>query len=290
MARVLAISSQVARGAVGLSIVVPALHALGHEVIALPTVILSNHPGHRTSSCFAVEPDQLGAMLDALDANGWLDRLDGVLSGYLPTAAHAEFAVDAIGKVRSRQGGRQVIYLCDPILGDYPKGLYIDARAASAIRDRLLPLADMITPNRFELSWLSNSMPDADADGAAAAAKWTRLAPLDVVATSMPDADPRHMRNIAHGRGIRVEARVRERTGAPHGTGDLFAALLLAARLEGRTLAGALASATAGVDQVLAASAGCDTLANAALPRALTTLPAWPIEQRNGPEHAEPHS
>ena len=46
MARILAISSQVVRGHVGLSAIVPALQRLGHEVLPIPTIILSNHPGH----------------------------------------------------------------------------------------------------------------------------------------------------------------------------------------------------------------------------------------------------
>lgn len=283
MGRILAISSQVARGAVGLSIVTPALQALGHEVIALPTVILSNHPGHRATSGFATDPGQLGTMLDAIEANGWLDGVDGLLSGYLPSAAHVDFAAHAVNRVRKRQDARRVMYLCDPVLGDHPKGLYIDPRAAAAIRDRLLPLADLITPNRFELAWLTGTESDP-------AAGLSLIRGPDVVATSMPDADPRYLRNIAHGQGIRAEARVRERPAAPHGTGDLFAALLLAGRIEGRTLDEALASATAGVDQVLAASGGCDTLAISALPRTLTTTPAWPLERTPVPGRVEPTS
>ena len=84
MPRVLAISSQVARGHVGLGAVVPVLQALGHDVIALPTVLLSNHPGHAHAAGECVGPDQLRRMLDALGANGWLGEIDAVLTGYLP--------------------------------------------------------------------------------------------------------------------------------------------------------------------------------------------------------------
>ena len=154
MARILAISSQVARGAVGLSIIVPALQALGHEVIGLPTVVLSNHPGHAHVAGTRIEAAVLHKMLDALAANGWLQGVDGVLSGYLPTIAHVAFAGEAVARVRAGNMGLKANYLCDPVLGDDPHGLYIDEAAAKAIRDRLIPIADIATPNRFEQSFL----------------------------------------------------------------------------------------------------------------------------------------
>ena len=132
MARILAISSQVARGTVGLSIIVPALHALGHEVIALPTVILSNHPGHAHSAGQPVAPHTLHKMLDALKANGWLTGINAVLTGYLPSIEHVAFAATAIKSAHAANPRKRVMVLCDPVLGDDPKGLYIDARAAAA--------------------------------------------------------------------------------------------------------------------------------------------------------------
>ena len=80
MGRVLAISSQVARGHVGLSAIVPALQALGHEVIALPTILLSNHPGHPRFAGERVAPDLLRRMFDALESNRWLGEIDAVLA------------------------------------------------------------------------------------------------------------------------------------------------------------------------------------------------------------------
>ncbi|MEW5965372.1 MAG: bifunctional hydroxymethylpyrimidine kinase/phosphomethylpyrimidine kinase, partial [Pseudomonadota bacterium] len=153
MARVLAISSFVASGHVGLSAAWPVLSAMGHETIALPTRVLSNHPAHPHSSAHDIPPAALAAMLDALDANGRLAGIDLVLTGYLPLAAYCEVALAAISRIRRQSPAAQV--LVDPILGDDPGGLYIAADAAAAIRDSLLPEADIATPNRFELAWLS---------------------------------------------------------------------------------------------------------------------------------------
>src|SRR5688572_14290127 len=81
MARILALSSHVAFGSVGLTAIVPALQALGHEVVALPTVVLSNHPGYRSHAGEETAPAMLDRMFDSLEANGWLSGIDAVLSG-----------------------------------------------------------------------------------------------------------------------------------------------------------------------------------------------------------------
>lgn len=147
MARVLVISSQVARGSVGLNAVLPALAAYGHEAIALPTVLLSNHPGHGRFAGERIDPTMLGRMVDALDANGWLDEVAAVLTGYLPSAAHVGFAAKALAMVQARNPAARLF--CDPVLGDDPKGLYIAEEAAHALRDALVPLAEFTFPNRF---------------------------------------------------------------------------------------------------------------------------------------------
>ena len=128
MARILAISSQVVRGAVGLSISVPAMQRLGHEVIALPTILLSSHPGYPRVAKISISPQSVSENLRALDENGWLTGVDGVLTGYLPSVAHVGVALDGINRIREHNPAALVV--CDPILGDDPKGLYIDAAAA----------------------------------------------------------------------------------------------------------------------------------------------------------------
>ena len=273
MARILAISSQVARGHVGLSIIVPALQALGHDVVALPSVLLSNHPGHAHVAGTAIDPETLHAMLDALSANGWLSGLDAIITGYLPTTDHVAFACRAVNLVRSASPGRTVPYLCDPVLGDDPKGLYIDARAAAAIRADLTGLADYATPNRFELSFLTGQ----DIRSAPLAFAAGKPGPT-LIATSIPSASQAETLNTLIAPSTHALTRVPLRSNAPHGTGDLFSALFLSAHLDGASDADALSSATAGVDQTLAGSTGSSELQLSALP-ARDRLPApWPIE------------
>ena len=150
MGRILAISSQVARGSVGLSAITAALQRLGHEVVALPTVILSSHLGYPNVAGTKVDVGTLHQMLGALETNGWLAEVDAVLTGYLPSRAHVRFAAEAFARVRAIQP--QSLNFCDPVLGDDPEGLYVDPGAAEAVREELLPIADLVSPNRFELS------------------------------------------------------------------------------------------------------------------------------------------
>jgi pyridoxine kinase len=266
MARVLVISSQVARGHVGLAAIVPALQGLGHEVIALPTVLLSNHPGHGTVAGEQVAPALLRRMLDALAANGWLGEIDAVMTGYLPSAEHVRFAVEAIGRVKAR--ARTVRVLVDPVLGDEGKGLYIDAGAAAAIRDELVGLADVVTPNAFELQWLTGKAVGSVSEAVMAAAGLP--GPL-VLATSVAAGADALSTVLVPKDGDAVACCVPRRFGVPNGTGDFLAALYLGHELRlGVTRASeALALAGAGVDAVIDASRGYDEL------QLMTTRNAW---------------
>ncbi len=279
MARILAISSQVAHGAIGLSAVLPALQALGHEVIALPTILLSNHPGHSRFAGERVAPDLLRRMLDALEANGWLAGIDAVLTGYLPSVEHVALARDAVERLTAKRSG--LLYLCDPVLGDDPKGLYIEPAAADAILGQLVPLAGALTPNRFELSFIT---------GRPIISAMTALEALDalgrttvVIAKSLPGPTGAELVNAVAVGGVPLAlARIRRRPAAQHGTGDLMAALVLAALVEGREATAALALATAVLDRTLAVSLGRDELLLSGLPRSLAEVEPWPLDAPDG--------
>jgi len=255
--RVMILSSFVAHGHVGLSAGQPVLQALGHEVTALPTVILSNHPGWPQAAGSPVPPDRLAAMVDALAANGWLAGHDALLSGYLPTPAHVAFAADLATRMRAARPGLRIVV--DPILGDAPKGLYLDAAAARAIRDRLLPLADILTPNAFELGWLTGAPTDTLETATAAAA---RLAPR-VILTSPPMGP--HQTGLLDGPDLYVTAK---RGDVPHGVGDALAAMIAAGLAPGTALGH--------LDALIAASLGADHLQIVPARARWTAAPAIP--------------
>lgn len=260
-------SSYVATGHVGLSVIVPTLQALGLDVIALPTVVLSNHKGQPHYAGDVVPATTLSDMLHAMAKNGDLDAVDGILTGYMPTAAHVVLAASAIDHVREISGSGATAapsaklcrYICDPVMGDWPTGLYVDAEVVAAIRDLLMPRADIITPNVFEAETLTGSArtittPDAARDLA------SRLNDADVVITSVPSAKPGTLANVATSRaGLDGETRaflaeVPRRPHAPHGTGDMFAAALSAALATEHAFEASVAFATAAVDHALQAS------------------------------------
>ncbi len=254
MGTILAISSQVARGYVGLGAVVPALQALGHEVIALPTVILSNHPGHGAVAGQRTDAALLSGMLATLDAHGWLAGVEAVLSGYLPTPGHVDVVAEAVGRVRAHTPA--AAYYCDPVIGDDPKGLYIAEDAARALAGVLVPMADVTFPNRFELAWLTDQ-PVTDIPSAEYAAR--ALGSSVTVATSIPAADD-GLATIAVTAEGTWRTSVEKLDDVPNGTGDLLAGLFTGHRVNGCAVPTALESSVRSVQRAICASVGRDEM------------------------------
>lgn len=219
--RVLAISSQVAYGPVGLTASVPALQAKGHEVLAVPTISLSNHPGHGKPAGFQTTAADLGAMLAALEKLGVLKDSAAVMTGYFASADQ----VREVARVVARMKGRCFI-LIDPVIGD-GAALYVPQAVAEAIRDELLPLATCATPNRFELAWLTG-MAVTNAGEAIKAARSLGLS--EVLATSVPK-DAAHLATLLISAAAVEEFISPLRPAVPHGTGDFLAGLYLAERV-----------------------------------------------------------
>jgi pyridoxine kinase len=255
MAKVLSISSQVVYGHVGNSAAVFVLQRTGHDVLAVPTVILSNRPGYKAIAGERADPQKLHAMLEAVLENGWLADVDAVLTGYVPTAGHAEFCASWIARIKTFNPN--AIYLCDPIIGDEPGGIYIDKAAANGVRDRLLPLADIVTPNAFELGWLSGRVISDAASAVLAARALKRPA---VVVTSAPVGTGMIANILVEGHETAATASGRRAVEA-HGTGDFFASIFLAHRLRGRSAVTALRASAAAMDGILDRSDGRSELA-----------------------------
>lgn len=248
MARILAFSSYVAHGHVGLNAIVPALQALGHEVIAVPTVVLSCHYGYKDVGGFALTVDQLRAVMGGISANEWHTSADAILTGFMPSLEVVDALAAALERISERNP--DVLYLCDPVIGDDPNGLYVAEEVASAIRDLLVPLADVVTPNRFELAWLTgNDVTDARAADTAA-----DIIGADLVAVTSVPAAGDQMANVMSDVDAAVQFATPRRHGVPHGTGDLFAALLLGHSLNGANHEQAVALASAGVSFVISQS------------------------------------
>jgi pyridoxine kinase len=243
MARVLAISSQTVFGPVGLSASGPALTVLGHEVMTLPTITLSFHPGHGKPEGQRTSAELIRNMLAALMRIGALENLDAILTGYFADSEQVAVVAETITSLHCQH------VLVDPVIGDHG-ALYVPETVATAIRDQLLPLATITTPNQFELQWLA-----CENNYAAAVRK---LGCTETLVTSV-DADVDHLATVLHASSQVHKQVTPRRNNVPHGTGDFLAGLYLAHRLR-ENPATAFAKAMAGLEHVIAASAGAPRL------------------------------
>ncbi len=260
MPRVLALSSHVVRGSVGLAATVPALQSLGHEVWALPTITLAARPGlgHAAAASGGrrvTTGAEITAMLAALEADGCWRKLDAVLIGYFATPDAVHAAAEALARIKSQNGAVRV--LVDPIIGDGGR-LYVSAETAGAIRDHLLPLADIATPNRFELQWLAGLSAMEGENAIEAAARG--LGPALVCVTSAIETHDSITTMLVVKDGVASQGASRRVDAVPNGTGDLFDGLLLGHLLRGYEAQQALAAALGMLARVLEPSAGCDVL------------------------------
>jgi len=225
---ILAISSEVLAGEVGLNVIRPTLRSLSLSCIACPTLLLASHPGAYPSATApagqAVAPEQISQMVDWLIDAGALSGIGGVLTGYMPSPEHVMLAANIIDRLRDVAPNS--LYLCDPICGDRGR-LYIGAETAQAIRTHLLPRADITTPNLFELGWLTDSAPSTPEETIEAA---RHLPCKEVVVTSAP-APADHIATLQITEERAAECQTALEPEHIHGMGDVFAALYLGLRL-----------------------------------------------------------
>ncbi|CAM5424903.1 Pyridoxal kinase PdxY [Mycolicibacterium aubagnense] len=246
---VIVVSSHVARGSVGNRAAVFALETLGFPVWAVPTVILPWHPGHGRATRIVPPAEQFAALMADLARAPWLGEVGAVLSGYLGEASQADAIADLVGAVKARNPG--ALYVCDPVMGD-SGGLYVPEATAKALRDRLMPLADIATPNRYELAWMAGAdLPDLKSTTAAA----LDAGPATMLVTSAPAMMSGSTGNLLldSSQVLLAEHRLIDRP--PNGLGDLTGAVFLARTLSGQPPAKALQSTTAAVYEILARTA-----------------------------------
>ena len=149
---ILSIQSWVAYGHVGNAAALFPLQRLGAEVWAVNTVQFSNHPGYGSFTGRTLGGEQVAALLAGLAARGVLGQVDAVLSGYLGDAATGAAVLDAAARVRALQPA--MLYCCDPVMGDRDDGLYVRPDVAALLCDHAVGVADILTPNQFELGQL----------------------------------------------------------------------------------------------------------------------------------------
>src|SRR5580765_7674071 len=193
---VLSVQSRVAYGHVGNAASVFALQRLGVEAWALDTVAFSNHTGHGRWRGSVVAATEIAGLFEGIAALGILPGIDAVLSGYLGDAETGPVLLDIVAEVRA--ANPDALFCCDPVIGDVETGSYVTDGIAEFFRDRALALADIVTPNRFELEYLIGAPVATLAEAAAAAETLRAQGPSIVLVTSL-DAAPDHVNMLAAG-------------------------------------------------------------------------------------------
>jgi pyridoxine kinase len=238
-------------GHVGNSAAQFCLQRMGHEAWRIDTVRFSNHPGHGGFAGEVTAAAEIGGLVAALDARGWLAGCDALLSGYLGAADQGAAVLGAAARLRAANPG--ALWLLDPVIGDDGR-VFVKPGIPEFMRDAAVPAADIVTPNAFELSWLAG-LPVHDVASAAAAARRLRGARrTTVLATGIRTGDDAIATLALHDGGIHVVETPRVDMPA-NGTGDSFAALFLGRLLATRDVADALGHAASAVCALLRATA-----------------------------------
>lgn len=234
MPTVLSIQSHVAFGHVGNRAAVFPLERLGCEVVAINTVQFSNHTGYGAWTGQVFPPEHVADVVGGLAARGVLGQCDALLTGYLGDPALGRVILETLEAIRRERPGAR--WCCDPVMGDIGRGFFVKPGLPEFFRDHAVPAADVLTPNRFELEYLSGrpvgDIASALAATAALRSKGTGL----VLVTSLDrsDGDPATIEMLldsAEGAWLVGTPRL-ALDPAPNGAGDATAALFLAKLLE----------------------------------------------------------
>ncbi len=181
--RILSIQSSVSYGHVGNSAAVFPLQRIGHEVMPIYTVMFSNHTGYGEWGGPLLTGDNVRDVVRGIDARGGLDDVQLVLSGYQGGNDIGDAILDAVALVKARNP--EAVYACDPVLGSASSGCFVAPEVQSLIRDRVVPAADLITPNQFELGFLTGTDPHTIDETLASVDLIRQSGPQTVLVTSV---------------------------------------------------------------------------------------------------------
>lgn len=228
---ILSIQSHVAYGYVGNCAAVFPLQRLGVDVWPVLTVNYSNSTVYGSWRGPVIPADQVLEVVRGVDDRGALAGVDAVLSGFQGSAAISAAIVEAVQLVKERNP--RALYCCDPVMGDVGRGFYAAPGIPEVIRDHVVPVADVMTPNLFELGYLTGTTIDSLDAAVASARLLIERGPSVVLVTSAVPENAHRMRMLAVGRDDAWQAETPLIDRAFTGSGDLTTAVFLANLLTG---------------------------------------------------------
>lgn len=229
MQSILSIQSHVAYGYVGNRAAVFPLQRLGFDVTVINTVQFSNHSGYGSFKGDVFSADHLRNLIDGIRERGVFPTFRAVLSGYMGDASLGGLIIDIVHELKTLTPS--LIYCCDPVIGDVGRGVFVRAGIGEYFRDHIVPVADVLTPNQFELEYLTGAPVQSQADVLHACATLRARGPHTILVTSLvlPDT-PAHtiqmLLSTTEGTWLISTPRF-DITPAPTGAGDMTAALFL---------------------------------------------------------------
>ncbi|MDR6864421.1 MAG: pyridoxal kinase PdxY [Angustibacter sp.] len=248
---ILSIQSSVAYGHVGNSAAVFPLQRLGVEVWPVHTVHFSNHTGYGEWRGPLLPADDVRAVIRGVEERGAFPAVDAVLSGYQGGEDIGDVILEAVERVKA--ANPDAIYACDPVMGNAKSGCFVHPAIPVLLRERVVPRADLITPNQFELGFLTGTEPRTFEETLASVDLARDMGPSTVLVTSVerPDAPADTIEMMAvTGDGAWVVQTPRLPMKA-NGSGDVTAALFTAHLLETGDPAVALARTASSVFDLL---------------------------------------
>lgn len=180
---ILSIQSAVAYGHVGNSAAVFPLQRIGHEVWPVHTVNFSNHTGYGAWKGPVLPADDVAAVIAGVEQRGAFPLIDAILTGYQGAPTIADVIIDTVARVK--EANPKAIYACDPVMGNAKSGCHVADEIPPMLRSKVVPVADIIFPNQFELGYLTER-DVTDLDSTLAAVEAARdMGPETVVVTSV---------------------------------------------------------------------------------------------------------
>jgi pyridoxine kinase len=252
---ILSIQSLVAYGHAGNSAAVFPLQRLGRVVWPVMTVHFSNHTGYGAWRGPLLAADDVAEVIAGVEDRGAFETCEAVLSGYQGAEDVGAVVLDAVARVKAMNP--QAIYCCDPVMGDVGRGMFVRPGIPEFMRDQVVPAADVVTPNHFELDYLAGTTSTTLAGLLEAADRVRATGPSVVLVTSaiLDDTPPDALDLVVVSPDGAWRTRTPRLPVTPNGTGDLTAAVFLAHLLDGRALDDALARTTSAVFAVVEATA-----------------------------------
>lgn len=252
--KVLSIQSAVAYGHVGNSAAVFPLQRIGIEVMPVYTVNFSNHTGYGAWRGPLISPDDVREVITGIEERGAFPQIDVILSGYQGSEGIADVILDAVARIK--QANPAAIYACDPVMGNARSGCFVAPAIPVLLRERVVPAADLITPNQFELGYLTGSEPDSLESTLESVDLARAMGPRTVLVTSVerPDREEGTLEMLAVDEDGAWIVTTPQLPMKANGSGDVTAALFTAHYRRTGDAADALARTASSVFDLLTAT------------------------------------